>query len=445
MADNAAAWGWHLRGNWAPLLQEKTACTLQVEGTIPPDLNGTYIRTGPNPKSGSSPHWFLGDGMIHGIRLRNGKAEWHRNRFVQTPNITDPVDRPVTAPRELARGTANTHVLLHGKQILCLNESSWPWLIDQDLNTLGCQNYNGALKCSMTAHPKVCPETGELLAFSYFAFAPPFLHYIRVGADGRLKQLEGIDIPNMVMMHDFSITRNHVVFMDLPLLFKRELIASGIPYQFDASAGARLGVMPRNGGNRDVRWFDIEPCYVFHTVNAFEDGNRIIMHVSKMASAFGANSNDYSNVARLWRWTIDLDGGTVTEDQIDDRPGDFGRVNEDRVGLNARYGYLMSLAGEGNSEEPIYGPQLFKYDLRNGSRVTHELGTNVRGGEPVFVSGGPGEDEGWVMTICHDEATGKSKFVILDAQRFGSPAVATIHLPERVPYGAHGSWIPLQV
>lgn len=382
--------------------------------------------------------------MVHGIRLINGKAEWHRNRFVQTPNITDPVVRPVTAPRELGRGTGNTHVLLHGKQILCLNESSWPWLIDQDLNTLGCENYGGALACSMTAHPKVCPETGELLAFSYFAFKPPFLHYIRVGADGQLKQIEGIDIPNMVMMHDFAITRNFVIFMDLPLLFKPQLIASGMPYQFDAKAGARLGVMPRTGGNQDVRWFPIDPCYVFHTVNAFEAGNLIVMHISKMASAFGADSNDYSNVARLWRWTIDLDSGTVTEDQIDDAAGDFGRVNESRVGLEARFGYLMSLDGEGNSEEPIYGSQLFKYDLRDGSRAAHELGKNVRGGEPVFASGGAGEDEGWVMTICHDETSGRSRFVILDAQNFAAPPVATIHLPERVPYGAHGSWIPFQ-
>lgn len=444
MADTASDLPWHLRGNWAPLLEERTTSDLRVDGAIPPELSGTYIRTGPNPKSGKSQHWFLGDGMVHGIRLRNGRAEWHRNRFVQTPNITDPIVRPVTAPRELGRGTANTHVLAHGKQILCLNESSWPWQIDQDLNTLGCENYGGALTCSMTAHPKVCPETGELLAFSYFAFNAPFLHYIRVGADGQLKQIEGIDIPKMVMMHDFCITRNFVIFMDLPLLFKRELIASGIPYQFDALAGARLGVMPRTGGNLDVRWFPIEPCYVFHSVNAFEDGNRIIMHVSKMASAFGADSNDYSNVARLWRWTIDLEAGTVSEDQIDDRAGDFGRVNDNRVGLKARYGYLIALDGEGNSEEPIYGSQLIKYDLQDGSRMIHQLGANVRGGEPVFAASGMGEDEGWIMTICHDETSGKSKFLIVDAQNFNGSPVATIHLPERAPYGAHGSWIPLQ-
>jgi carotenoid cleavage dioxygenase-like enzyme len=227
-------------------------------------------------------------------------------------------------------------------------------------------------------------------------------------------------------------------------VFKPQLLASGMPYQFDASAGARIGVMPREGTNKNVRWFPVDPCYVFHTVNAFESGRRVILHVSRMASAFGADSNDYSNVARLWRWTIDLEKGTVTEDQVDDLPGDFGRVNEARVGLEARYGYLMALGGEGNAEEPVYGSQLIKYDLRAGARVTHDLGTGVRGGEPVFVSGGAGEDEGWVMAICHDEASGRSKFVILDAQKFSAPPVATIHLPGRVPYGAHGSWAALR-
>ena len=144
------------------------------------------------------------------------------------------------------------------------------------------------------------------------------------------------------------------------------------------------------------------------------------MHVSKWRPRLAADSNDYSNVARLWRWTIDLDAGSVTEDQIDDRAGDFGRVNEGRVGLNARYGYLMSLAAKAMPRNPSTGPQFFKYDLRDGARVTHELGPNVRGGEPVFVPGGPGEDDGWVMAICHDEASGRSKLVILDAQNFGA-------------------------
>ena len=122
----------------------------------------------------------------------------------------------------------------------------------------------------MTAHPKLCPITGELLAFSYFSFEQPFLHYIRVGADGKVKQLEGIELPEMVMMHDFNITENYVIFMDLPLALDLDLLASGIPFRFKRENQARLGVMPRTGSAKDIRWFEINPCYVFHQVNAWE-------------------------------------------------------------------------------------------------------------------------------------------------------------------------------
>ena len=113
----------------------------------------------------------------------------------------------------------------------------------------------------MTAHPKICPETGELLAFSYFNFKPPYLTYLRISPDGELLQSEGIDIPNMVMMHDFNVTRNHVIFMDLPLVLDLSLLETGVPFGFNPSAGARLGVMPREGSNTDIRWFEIAPCY----------------------------------------------------------------------------------------------------------------------------------------------------------------------------------------
>lgn len=434
---------WHLRGNWAPRLDEVKTTALKVHGSIPPELSGTYIRTGPNPKSGDSPHWFLGDGMVHGIRLNQGRAEWYQNAFVQTPNITNPLENPEAGLGDLSRGKGNTHVVAHAGRILCLEEAHWPWVIDQNLQTVGVENYGGALTCSMTAHPKVCPVTGELLAFSYFSFEPPYLKYIRIGADGEVKQLEGIDIPHMVMMHDFNITRNYAVFMDLPLQFNLDLLETGVPFQFQRDAGARLGVMPRNGTNRDVRWFEIDPCYVFHPVNAWEEGNKIVMFVSRQESAFESSSDDYANVGRLWKWTLDLDQGRVTEEMVDDRPADFGRVNDDRIGLPARYGYLMALDGEGNSEEPVYGSQLLKYDFTTGASAVHELGRNVRGSEPVLAATGPGEDEGYILSFCHDESSNQSKFIILSAQDFSGQPVATIYLPHRVPYGAHGSWVPL--
>ncbi len=178
---------WHLRDNWAPVLDERTDHDLRVDGTIPPELTGTYVRTGPNPASGRSDHWFFGDGMLHGVRLAGGKAEWYRNRFVQTPNITDPVDDPMATMGDLTRGTANTHVLAHNGELLCLEEGHWPWRADTELNTLGVQNFGGALTCSMTAHPKICPVTGELIAFSYMSPEPPYLqlHPDQRGGSGR--------------------------------------------------------------------------------------------------------------------------------------------------------------------------------------------------------------------------------------------------------------------
>jgi carotenoid cleavage dioxygenase-like enzyme len=436
---------WHLRNNWAPVLDERTDVELRVDGVIPTELQGVYVRTGPNPVSGRSEHWFYGDGMVHGVRLAGGKAEWYRNRFVQTPNVTGTGGGdPMANMGNLAHGTGNTHVMAHNKKLLCLEEAHWPWEIDTELNTIGFENFGGALTTSMTAHPKVCPITGELIAFSYLSPQPPYLHYIRISADGVVQQLEGIDIPNMVMMHDFNVTQHHVVFMDLPVVFDLAALATGLPFQFDRDAGARLGVMPRTGTNADVRWFDIDPCYVFHPVNAHEVGNTLVLHVSRQPEAFGTSNDDYAEVGRLWRWTIDLDAGTVTEEQIDDRPGDFGRVDDRLIGLDARYGYLMAMAGEGNAEEPVYGSALWKYDLRTGACVEHQLGDGVRGAEPVFAPAAvdSGEDEGWIISLSHDTTSDESRLLIIDAQNFSAPPVATIHLPRRVPYGAHGSWVP---
>ena len=434
----------HLRGNWAPGLDELTVTDLSVTGQVPAEIEGVYVRTGPNPKSGRSDHWFFGDGMVHGVRLADGKAQWYRNRFVQTPNVTGDSGDVMANMGDLTRGTGNTHVMRHQDKILCLEEGHWPWQIDDELNTLGYVNFDGKLTTSLTAHPKVCPATGELLGFSYLSPRPPFLHYVRIGADGQLLQLEGIEIPNMVMMHDFNITRNHVVFMDLPVCFDLDALATGMPFKFKREAGARLGVMPRNGTNADVRWFEIEPCYVFHPVNAWEDGDVITLMVSRQPEAFGTSNDDYAEVGRLWKWTIDLTAGTVREEQIDDRPGDFGRVDDRLVGLDAQYGYLMALAGEGNAEEPVYGSALWKYDLHTGRCWEHQLGDGVRGAEPVFAprSVDAAEDDGWIISFAHDTTTDESTLRIIDARDFTSEPVAIVHLPRRVPYGAHGSWIP---
>ncbi len=337
-----------------------------------------------------------------------------------------------------------TNVVKLGDKLLALEEGHPPFEIDPiTLESIGTYKYEDKLLSPMTAHPKICPETGEMMFFSYFNFEAPYLNYHRVNADGELVQSEGIEIPNIVMLHDFNITRNHTIFMDLPLTFSLESIdESGLPFRFDPEAGARLGVMKRDGNNESISWLEIDPCYVFHPVNAHEEGENIIIHVSRLDSAFASSADDYSAQGQLWKWTIDTTNGKVSEEQIDDKSVDFGRVDDRLVGLPARYGYVMSLPENKDSVE--YGESLYKYDLTSGERFEHKLGSGVKGGEPVFAPAGPeaDEDQGWIMCLVHDENKDSSKFIIVDAQDFESDPVATIHIPQRVPYGAHGSWLP---
>ncbi|MGD8417524.1 MAG: carotenoid oxygenase family protein [Pseudomonadales bacterium] len=438
----------HLRGNGRPVTEEQTLTELKVNGTIPEELDGRYVRNGANPLSGSSDHPFFGDGMLHGVRLRDGKAVWYRNRYVRTPFITNP-DVDILDPSvmlDMKSSKANTHVIGHAGRILALEEGHFPYVVDGDLGTVGATDFGGALTGSFTAHPKICPVTGELLAFGYSAFEP-YLRYLRVSADGELVQTENITVGGPTMMHDFNITRNHVVFMDLPAVFNMELAMSGeMPIRWDDSYPARLGVMPREGTDAQVRWFDINPCYVFHPMNAYEEGEQIVLDVARFSHIWRDSAMDFPS-PKLWRWTIDTRTGQVREEQVDDRSAEFPRVADDVVGLKHRFGYMMGMSENPGQEDPVNtSGSILKYDRETGERTAIEFGRGRVGGEPVFVpSANPkSEDDGYLMTYVYDAGTDTSQFVIMDAKTMDDTPVASIDLP-RVPNGFHGSWIPASV
>ena len=435
----------HLRGNGRPVTEELTLADLKVNGKIPEELNGRYVRTGPNPITGTSTHPFLGDGMLHGMRLRDGKAEWYRNRYVQTPFITDPsVDvLDLSVMMDMKSSKANTHVMGHAGKILVLEEGHFPYVVDGQLNTVGPTDFDGVLTGSFTAHPKICPTTGELLAFGYSA-TEPYLRYLRVSADGKLVQTENITVGGPTMMHDFNITQNNVIFMDLPAVFNLELAMTGeMPIRWDESYPARLGVMPRNGNDTQVRWFDINPCYVFHPLNSYEDGDKIIIDVARFSHMWKASTMDFPP-PELWRWTIDTVSGKVHEEQVDDRPAEFPRVADSVIGMKHRYGYL---AGMSQTKDPNEASgAILKYDRETGVRSDIEFGRGRTGGEPVFVpaANSSAEDDGYLMTYIYDASSDSSSFVIMDAASMDSEPVASIDLP-RIPGGFHGSWIDASV
>jgi len=439
----------HLKGNFAPVKDEVTGTDLEVVGTLPPELTGMYARNTANPVTGVSDHWFLGNGMVHGVRLEGGKAAWYRNRYVQTPLLTNPEINRISELGQIDHkvSAANTHVLSHGGKILALEEGSFPYVLDGKLNTVGHSDFDGKLKTAFTAHPKICPVTGEMLGFGYGQL-PPYFVYHRVSADGKLVQSEEIEVGGPTMHHDFAITEKYVIIMDLPVVFDLQLALQGtMPFHWSDDYPARMGLLPRNGTNADVKWFEIDPCYVFHNLNAYDDGDTVVLDSCRMSEVWrnAGQMQGGDTVQTLHRFTFDLASGTTKEETLDDRGMDFPRVGDASVGQRHDYGYTVQF-GEGPDGQPAF-VGLMKIDFRGGKTETHSFGEGVNGGEPVFVpaaGANPKSDEGWVMSYVHDENSGKTELVLLDASNWTAPPVARVKLPQRVPYGFHGSWMPDQ-
>ena len=423
-----------LRDNFAPTFEERTVSDLKVIGQIPESLQGTLLRNGANPQSGESAHWFLGNGMLHGVRIEAGQAKWYRNRYVKTPLYLKPDGDVMDGLGDMTMSAANTNVIQHAGKIMALEEGHWPFVVSNELETVGPNNYGGKLEGAMTAHPKICPETGELLAFSY-GMTPPYLTYLRASASGELLQTEQIEVPGATMIHDFNVTRNFVIFMDLPAVWNFEGMATtGLPILWDESYGARLGVMPRNGGNADVVWYEIAPCYVFHPLNAYENGDKIVIDVCRMDDTMKPGS---SAPPMLYRWTIDQASGRVIETQLDDRVVDFPRVADAVVGLKHQFGYCAAFAGSAP-----YGEGLIKYDLEAGTSEYRHL-DGGQASEAVFVKDptASGEDGGFLLSYVYQPEIDQSEVLILNAQDMLGEPVARIQIPARVPAGFHGNWI----
>ncbi len=368
-------------GNYAPVHDELTEFDLAVEGSIPAELNGWYLRNGPNPRSGDG-HWCVGDGMVHGVRLENGRAAWYRNRWVRTESFDDPFP-PYNddGSRNLHSSIANTHVVRHAGKTLALMEFSLPYEISNDLSTLGVYDFGGTLTDSMTAHPKICPSTGELHFFGCGNIFEPHVSYHRADADGRLTVSRPIEVPALTLMHDFALTAQYVVFLDLPLLFNLGVALTrpyqrDLPYRWDDQYPARLGVLRRDDPYGQLRWFDIDPCFVFHVANAYDltspGGNAIVLEVLRYDEMWRQNS-DFGSDAALWRWTINLDTGVVEERQLDDRGVEFPRVDDRLAGTAARYSVAV---GSG---------ALVRYDLQGDTAIEHRFGRGRHGspGRPV--------------------------------------------------------------
>lgn len=457
----------YLAGNFAPIHTETTADDLPVIGELPADLNGMFVRNGPNPQFAplGRYHWFDGDGMLHGVQIQNGKASY-RNRYIQTMGyqaereanralwggILEPT--PPDNPYGPVKNVANTALVWHRDRLLALWEGGAPHEITvPELGTRGTHTFDGKLRSAVTAHPKVDPVTGEMLFFGYSLFQPPYLQYSVVSAQGELLRTVPIDLPVGVMMHDFAITEHYTLFMDLPMEFQLARLQQGQPaLVFRRDRPSRFGILPRHGDQQTIRWFEAPSCYIFHTLNAYESGNEIILIACRSSNidilgespdshVHGDSLPGNDDLPFLYRWRFNLETGAVDQERISDYPGEFPRINEQYLGRETRYGYVAKSAA---GAMPRFDG-LIKHDLINGTAQVHEFGAGRYGGEAVFVphSAATAEDEGWLLTYVYDQTEATSELIVINAQDFTAAPVARVQLPQRVPYGFHGIWVPL--
>lgn len=439
----------YLMGTFAPVETESTAEDLVVKGHIPENLNGMLARIGPNPftfpKKPSSYHWFLGDGMVHGVRIADGKALWYRSRWLATDPVTKARGQPkVAGPRKGIYQVVNTNVVGHGGRIWGLVEAgALPMELDSELNSLRHGLFDSEKVTAYSAHPHRDPNTGELHSISYDPLMPYRVIYQIIDQNCKLVKQVKIPVNFGPMIHDCAITKNHVLVLDLPvrLSFASALKGASLPYSWNTKHPARVGLLPRTGNAKDIRWYETDHCFVFHTCNAFEmkDGTVIVdvvVHDRVFATSFqGPDST------QTWfeRWRLHPDSGRVQREKLSDLLQEFPRMDERLTTQFYRYAYTIGLSEKSDTT----ANHLYRLDTQTGDILKHSYGPHRLTEEAVFVPDPDRQEEtaGWLMSYVYDWGRDTSSIVTLDAEDFEGEPVAEIELPVRVPRGFHCNWI----
>nr|C3VEQ4.1 RecName: Full=Carotenoid 9,10(9',10')-cleavage dioxygenase 1; AltName: Full=Carotenoid cleavage dioxygenase 1; Short=OgCCD1 [Oncidium hybrid cultivar]ACP27629.1 carotenoid cleavage dioxygenase [Oncidium hybrid cultivar] len=483
----------YLTGNFAPVRDETPPfAALTVHGSLPVCLNGEFVRVGPNPKFSpvAGYHWFDGDGMIHGLRIKDGKATYV-SRYVKTSKLMQEeyfegakfmkigdlkglfglfmVQMELLRAKlkildvSYGRSTANTAMIYHHGKLLALSEGDKPYVIkvleDGDLQTLGLLDYNKRLAHSFTAHPKVDPFTDEMFTFGY-SHTSPYITYRVITKDGVMLNPVPITIPEPIMMHDFAITENYAIFLDLPLYFRpKETIKGKLIFTFDPTKKAKFGVLPRYAKDEQlIRWFDLPNCFIFHNANAWEDGDEVVLITCRLKNidldlvngAVKEKLENFSN--QLYEMRFNMKTGAATQKELSAPMVDFPRINENYTGRKQRYVYCTSFANidkvNGIVKFDLHAePETGKKVLEVGGNVLgiFDLGPGRFGSEAVFVPREAGtrveEDDGYLIFFVYDETTGESKVYVIDAKTMSPEPVAVVDLPCRVPYGFHAFFV----
>ncbi len=373
-----------------PMHNELFLENLTVTGSIPAGLRGRYLKMGANPLHPErlGAHWFLGDGMVHGIAIEDGKALWYRNRWIRSHEVAATLGRAAPGPRRGRNDTVNTNVVEIGGRAFALVEAgSFPVELSQTLEEQRYNPFDGTLAGSFTGHPHYDPLTGEHHAIAYDGSIWNAVRHVVVSEDGKVVRDMPIPVQHGPCIHDCAVTARFVIILDMPVTFSMRAVIEGhlFPFRWNTAHPARIGLLPRTGDAAETIWCDLDPCFVFHVANAFdrEDGC-VILDVIVYDTMFDTSASGLDALGRLERWTVSPETRRVDRHVTDTTPQEFPRIDERRFGQRHRYAYTVAVPPDGNTQL-VGATTIYRHDFETGERREHDFGSGRVPGEFVFV------------------------------------------------------------
>ena len=458
-----------LDGNNAPVTKECFSDTMTVIGEVPKDLNGIYFRNGPNAYY--QPDWryhaYDGDGMVHAVQFDQGKVSY-RNRWVQTQGLQEEreaghslwkgLKEPMRQdrPDQPLKNTANTDVKFHAGRIVAMwYRSGMPYALDPvTLETLGTADYDHAFE-KISAHSRPDEHTGELMFFDY-SLTAPYMQSGVIGPDRKLRTKLEIPLPGPRLPHDMAVTENYSILHDFPLWPDAQALKAGrYKVKFHADQPTRFAVVPRHGTTDQIQWFEAKPTYMLHVVNAWEEGDEIVMvgtpyrvhetpdgelDARRLERTINQRQRDFM----LYEWRLDLKTGKTHERVIDDVLNtEFPVINASYQGRKNQFTYNV-LFPQGGREEPRF-PGLVKYDITTGGYIAYSAGPQYFYNEPGFAprDNSQSEDDGYLVMPVWNPLDKRSEIQVFDCRgaRLAEGPIARILLPQRIPHGFHATFV----
>jgi carotenoid cleavage dioxygenase len=453
-------------GGFAPLRVELNVDQLTIEGNWPQDISGSLYRIGPNPQFDPIEPYnpLLGDGMVHAFHVR-GRQVSYLNRWVRTRQWTlehragralfatsgVPAHNDPQVAGIVTDGVANTNLVWHAGKLLALEEGHAPIELDPDtLETRGPWTFVGALPGNMSAHPKLDPETGEMLFFANFpqrTFDGDVAWYV-ADAAGVLTRQGRFRAPFPGLIHDFVATRDFLVFPFGPVtLSLTRAMRGGPPLAWEPGRGTHLGVLRRDGCG-EVRWFSCEPCFAWHMLNGWNNGETITVEGCRQdAPAFPCEDGTFTDPEGwrqyLTRWELNWSQPrAVAIRRLWDEVCEYPRFDERFAMGPIRHGYLACNGGPGTGDPFHRGIAHFEHS--RDQMTTFRFPATHAVSEPVFVprSESAGEGDGFLLCLVYQEDLDRSYLALFDAGRIDQGPQAKAMLDHRVPMGFHGCWLP---